>query len=64
MTGQSIRVYAGGRKIRTVAVSTSATRYTVRRLKPGVSYRFTVTTKNALGRSPESARSKAIKPRR
>lgn len=64
LTGQSIRVYVGGRKIRAVAVSTSATRYTVRRLKPGVSYRFTITTRNAVGRSPESARSKAVKPRR
>jgi len=64
LTGQSIGVYSGGSKIRTVAVSASATRYKVLQLKPGVLYRFTVTANNAVGSSPGSTKSNAVKPRR
>lgn len=64
VTGQAIGVYSGGSKVRTVAVPASATRYKVLNLKPGVAYRFTVTATNAVGSSPESSKSNAVKPRR
>ena len=64
ITSQRIRVYQSGEKVRTLKVKAGRDHVHVDELRPGVSYRFTVTLRNAVGRGPESAKSKAVEPRR
>jgi len=62
LTGQTVRVYANGTFVRSVAVSASATSASISSLTGGVPYRFTVTATNAIGTSPESAQSNQVTP--
>ena len=64
LTGQTVRVYAAGSFAGTVAVSASATSVKVGGLTAGTRYTFSVTSTNAVGTSPESARSNEVLPRR
>ncbi|MFM7616144.1 MAG: S8 family serine peptidase [Actinomycetes bacterium] len=62
LTGQTVRVYANGTFVGTVAVSASATSVTVSGLTGGVPYRFGVTATNAIGTSPDSTLSNQVTP--
>ena len=64
LTGQRVNVYTGTSRVSTVSVSATATGVKVGSLQPGVSYAFTVVETNAVGSSPESARSNTVVPRR
>jgi subtilisin family serine protease len=64
ITAQRIRVYRSGDKVRTVSVEPGVEHVRVERLRPGESYKFTVTLRNAVGRSPESNKTEAVEPRR
>lgn len=64
ITEQRIRVYHRGDKIRTVTVPPGDDDKRIKRLEPGEPYRFTVTLVNAIGKSPESDKSRAVRPRR
>lgn len=63
IVAQRIRVYQKGDKVRTVSVSLGDEHQRINRLKPGKPYRFTVTVRNAVGASPESHKSEAVRPR-
>ena len=63
LTGQTVAVYSGGVRIRSVSASPSATSLRVTNLKVGVRYRFSVIARNAVGRSPESLKSNEVRPR-
>ena len=60
---QRIRVYHHGDRIRTVTVPPGDERERVKNLKPGEPYRFTVILSNAVGRSAESDKTRAVRPR-
>ncbi|MFM7061058.1 MAG: S8 family serine peptidase [Actinomycetes bacterium] len=62
LTGQTVRVYANGTFVGSVAVSAAATSVSIGGLTGGVPYRFGVTATNAVGTSPESALSTAVTP--
>lgn len=62
LTGQTVRVYANGTFVGSVAVSAAATSVSVSGLTGGIPYRFGVTATNAIGTSPESALSAAVTP--
>jgi subtilisin family serine protease len=64
LTGQAVLVYTGGVRVGRVAVSATATTVRVTGLRPGVRYRFAVIARNKVGRSPVSAKSNAVTPRR
>jgi subtilisin family serine protease len=64
ITAQRIRVYQSGDKVRSVSVEPGVEHVRVEHLRPGESYKFTVTLRNAVGRSPESHKSEAVEPRR
>jgi subtilisin family serine protease len=64
ITAQRIRVYHSGKVVRGKTVEADADHIRVKQLRPGVSYRFTVTLRNAVGRGPESKKSPAVEPRR
>jgi subtilisin family serine protease len=64
LTGQTVRVYAGGSYAGSVAVSASATSVKIGGLKAGTRYTFGVTATNSVGTSPESARSNEVIPSR
>ena len=60
---QRIRVYHHGDRIRTVTVPAGDERERVKNLEPGKPYRFTVILSNAVGKSPESDKTRAVRPR-
>lgn len=60
LTGQHVHVYSGTQKVFTGALSATATSVKITGLRAGSSYSFTVTATNAVGTSPESARSNTI----
>ena len=60
LTSQTVVVYSGATRLRTVTVSASATGTTVSGLKPRRTYAFTVIETNAVGSGPESARSSTV----
>jgi subtilisin family serine protease len=60
LTGQTVHVYSGTKKVGTVSVSGSASSVTVGGLRSKTSYSFSVTATNAVGTSAESARSNVI----
>lgn len=64
ITGQIVRVYRGTKRVGTLKIPGDVTGIRVKGLRPGKVYRFTVTARNALGRSPESAKSNRVRPRR
>lgn len=60
LTGQTVTVYSGATKIKSVAVVGTATQVKVTGLLARTSYSFTVSATNAAGTSVESARSNAV----
>jgi subtilisin family serine protease len=64
LTGQTVTVYTGSKKVRTVSVGGDVTAVTITRLNAETSYSFTVIARNKVGSSPESARSNTVVPRR
>lgn len=64
LTGQVVRVYRGTTKVGAFKVPADVRSVRVTGLRAGKVYRFTVIEKNALGRSPESAKSNRVRPRR
>jgi len=60
ITAYTVTPYAGSKRMapRTVSGTTAS----IGGLRNGVSYRFTVAARNALGKGPTSARTKAIRP--
>jgi subtilisin family serine protease len=64
ITRQVVRVYRGTQRVGAFAIPGDVTGVRVTGLRPGKVYRFAVIEKNALGRSPESARSNKVRPRR
>jgi subtilisin family serine protease len=64
LTGQAVLLYTGGVRVGRVPVSATATTVRVSGLRPGVKYRFAVVARNKVGRSPVSAKSNAVWPRR
>ncbi len=60
LTAQTVAVYSGTRRIRTLRVPAGSTGLRVHRLKPRRAYAFTVVETNAVGSSPESARSGTV----
>ena len=63
LVGAKVRVYRQGERVRTVTVPADATWTRVTRLRAGVAYRFSVVVRNAFGTSPESAKSRSVRPR-
>lgn len=64
LTGQTVRVYAGGSYAGSVSISASTTSVKVAGLNAGTRYTFSVTAANAVGTSPESVRSNEVIPKR
>ena len=64
ITRQIVRVYRGTTRVGTFKVPGDVTGVRVKGLRPGKVYRFTVIEKNAYGKSPESAKSNKVRPRR
>jgi subtilisin family serine protease len=64
LTGQTLSVYQGSKRVGTVSVSAGATAVKIGGLRAGKPYAFTVLAKNAIGPSPESARSGNVVPTR
>ena len=64
ITRQVVRVYRGTKRVGAFTIPGDVTGVRVTGLRPGKVYRFTVIEKNALGRSPESAKSNKVRPRR
>jgi subtilisin family serine protease len=60
LTGQTVHVHRGGTRIFSGTLSPSATSVRITGLTAGVSYSFSVVGTNALGSSPESARSNTV----
>ena len=60
LTSNVVTVYSNGKRVTSTTVSGSATGATVKGLKGGVAYTFTVRAVNAVGSSPESALSNQI----
>lgn len=60
--GYSLKVREGGSTVRSISVSSGTTSQTVTGLKTTGSYSFSVTAKNKVGVSPESANSTAVTP--
>ena len=52
-----------GDRVRTLSVRVGDTAVRVHKLRAGVSYRFSVVVRNAVGPSPESRLSKSVRPR-
>jgi len=61
---QIVRVYRGTKRVGTFRIPGDVTGVRVTGLRPGKVYRFTVIERNALGKSPESAKSNRVRPRR
>jgi len=64
ITRQVVRVYRGTKRVGAFRIPGDVTGVRVTGLRPGRVYRFTVIEKNALGKSPESAKSNRVRPRR
>jgi hypothetical protein len=64
ITRQVVRVYQGTKRVGAFAIPGDVTGVRVTGLRPSRTYRFTVIGKNALGKSPESAKSNKVRPRR
>lgn len=64
ITSQIITVLSGGKTIKTVTTSGTATAATIRSLNTRLSYTFTVSAINSLGQGPASSPSNAITPLR
>ena len=64
ITKQVVRVYRGTKRVGTFRIPGDVTGVRVTGLRPGKVYRFTVIERNALGKSPESAKSNRVRPRR
>ena len=62
LTRQTVSVYAGGSRVGSFPVSGATTAARVTGLSAGVSYRFAVRARNQVGKSPQSARSNAVRP--
>jgi subtilisin family serine protease len=60
LTSHVVAAYSNGTRVTSVTVSGSATSATVKGLKGGVAYTFTVRAVNAVGPSPESAMSNQV----
>ncbi|GEO97372.1 S8 family serine peptidase [Kocuria turfanensis] len=60
LTAQHLHVYSGTQRIFSGAVSATATEARITGLRAGASYSFAVTATNAVGTSPESARSNTV----
>ena len=64
LTGQTVKVYSGSTYVGSVSVSGTTTAVKVTGLVGGKQYSFSVVATNAVGSSPESARSNTITTRR
>jgi subtilisin family serine protease len=64
LTSNVVRAFRGSTFVTSVTVAGAATGATVTRLKAGVAYRFTVSSRNALGASPVSPWSGSVVPKR
>ena len=64
ITRQVVRVYRGTTRVGAFTIPGDVTGVRVTGLRPGKVYRFTVILRNALGKSPESAKSNQVRPRR
>ena len=64
ITRQVVRVYRGTTRVGAFTIPGDVTGVRVTGLRPGKVYRFTVIQKNVLGKSPESAKSNQVRPRR
>ena len=64
LTGQTVWVFKGVNRVRSVAVSGTTTSVRIGGLTAGASYTFTVTATNAIGTSAGSAPSNAVTPTR
>jgi len=64
LTQQLLFVYSGPKRIATFSISPSVTSVSVKGLRRGVGYSFSVAAVNAFGASPESVRSLSVVPRR
>ena len=60
ITGQTVNIYIGSTKVGTISVSSTATSANVTGLRTGTVYSFSVVETNAVGNSPESARSNQV----
>jgi subtilisin family serine protease len=60
ITGQTVKVWSGAALVGTVSVSATATSVTVRSLRVGATYQFTVLASSAIGSSPDSTKSASI----
>jgi hypothetical protein len=64
LTGQTVWVFKGDKRVGSVAASASATSVNITGLTAGTSYRFTVTATNAIGTSAQSAPTNVVTPTR
>lgn len=64
ITKQIVRVYRGPKRVGLVRVPGHVTRVKVTGLEPRKVYRFTVIQRNSAGKSPQSAKSNKVRPRR
>jgi subtilisin family serine protease len=64
LTAQTVRVYRGGDRVRSISLTATSTKKKVKGLRPGRGYRFAIMTTNAVGNSPESPRTAKVRPRR
>ena len=64
LTAQTVRVYRGRDRVRSISLPATATKKKVKGLRPGRGYRFTVAATNPVGNSPESPRTAKVRPRR
>ncbi|HET6652226.1 MAG TPA: S8 family serine peptidase [Nocardioides sp.] len=63
LTAQTVRVYRGGDRVRTISLAATVTKKKVKGLRPGRAYRFTIMSTNVVGNSPESPRTAKVRPR-
>jgi subtilisin family serine protease len=61
LTGQTVKVWSGLNLVGTVAVAPSATSVTIKGLRQNATYQFSVVETNAVGSSPDSAKSASVK---
>lgn len=61
LTGQTVKVWSGLSLVGTVAVAPSATSITIKGLRQNATYQFSVVETNAIGSSPDSAKSASVK---
>jgi hypothetical protein len=61
LTSQTVNVYSGSTRIASLSFAASATSVKVSGLRAGSYYSFRITETNALGSSPESAKSNLVR---